>query len=187
MEVERWHCKTPGDMLNTTRLLVRVSLLALLLHVPRSVLGQDVAQQLIQLDNSGCPEAQAKPFGLTMPDSATMSAGESSKNSAPDIILLASVSADRVRFAKKPEIRVRLCWGGDEARVVERTNLPSPVVPGTTYTNVFINVEILGHLNAQCLSSRITGSQATSENTGPCAGISAGVNRSGSQTQPVRQ
>jgi hypothetical protein len=39
--------------------------------------------------------------------------------------------------------------------VVQRDNLPSPVVPGTTYRNVYIAVELLGRINAECLADRI--------------------------------
>jgi hypothetical protein len=70
----------------------------------------------------------------------------------PDIILLVAVQADEVRFATQPRIEVRLCGAlGDTVRVLERRNLPTPVVAGTTYRDVYIAVEILGHLNAQCL------------------------------------
>ena len=72
-----------------------------------------------------------------------------------DVILLVGVHADEVRFASQPHVRVRLCWGGDTLRVVQRDNLPSPVVAGTTYRNVYIAVELIGRLNAQCLADRI--------------------------------
>jgi hypothetical protein len=73
-----------------------------------------------------------------------------------------------VRFASQPRIQVRLCGGVlDSVRVLERRNLPDPVQPGVTYRNVFIAVEILGHLNAECLASRITGAAQS----GACAGI----------------
>ena len=85
---------------------------------------------------------------------------------APAIILRASASAREVRFASQPRVHVRLCGGVlDSVRVLERRNLPDPVQPGVTYRDVFIAVEILGHLNADCLASRITG-QAVS---GVCA------------------
>lgn len=73
----------------------------------------------------------------------------------PDIILWAAVHADEVRFAKQPQVRVRLCWGGDTLRVVQRENIPSPVVAGTTYRNVYIAVELVGRLNAECLANVI--------------------------------
>jgi hypothetical protein len=69
--------------------------------------------------------------------------------------LLVGVQADEVRFAKQPHVRVRLCWGGDTLRVVQRDNLPSPVVPGTTYRNVYVAVELIGRVNAECLSNAI--------------------------------
>lgn len=90
----------------------------------------------------------------TRTDSASFGIG-GARNEAPDIILRASVHADQVRFASQPRVRVRLCWGGDTLRVVQRENLPSPVVAGTTYRNVYVAVELLGRLNAQCLADRI--------------------------------
>jgi hypothetical protein len=72
-----------------------------------------------------------------------------------DVILLVGVHADQVKFASQPHLRVRLCWGGDTLRVVQRDNLPSPIVPGTTYRNVYIAVELIGRINAQCLADRI--------------------------------
>jgi hypothetical protein len=38
---------------------------------------------------------------------------------------------------------------------VQRDNLPSPVVPGTTYRNVYIAVELIGRINAECLANSI--------------------------------
>jgi len=72
-----------------------------------------------------------------------------------DVVLLVGIHADEVRFASQPHVRVRLCWGGDTLRVVQRDNLPSPIVPGTTYRNVYIAVELIGHLNVECLADRI--------------------------------
>ena len=60
-----------------------------------------------------------------------------------------------LRASDSPHLRVRLCWGGDTLRVVQRDNLPSPVVPGTTYRNVYIAVELIGRLNAECLANVI--------------------------------
>ena len=44
---------------------------------------------------------------------------------------------------------------GDTLRVVQRDNLPSPVVAGTTYRNVYIAVELIGRVNAECLANQI--------------------------------
>jgi len=87
-------------------------------------------------------------------DSASFGAGGASSGPA-DIMLLVGVHADEVRFASRPHLRVRLCWGGDTLRVVQRDNLPSPIVPGTTYRNVYIAVELIGRVNAECLANRI--------------------------------
>ena len=89
------------------------------------------------------------------------------------MLLLVGVHADEVRFASQPRVRVRLCWGGDTVRVVQRDNLPSPIVPGTTYRNVYIAVELLGRINAECLAERIGVGAASPQNarpTNPAAG-----------------
>ena len=84
----------------------------------------------------------------------------------PTVYLFVGVHADEVRFAKQPNVRVRLCWGGDTLRVVQRQNLPSPVVAGTTYRNVYVAVELIGRLNGECLSNAIgVGNQQTTPRT----------------------
>jgi len=88
------------------------------------------------------------------PDSAGFGVG-GAKSGAADVMLLVGVHADEVRFAAQPHLRVRLCWGGDTLRVVQRDNLPSPIVPGTTYKNVYIALEIIGRVNAECLANVI--------------------------------
>ena len=85
------------------------------------------------------------------------------RNGAADVVLWVGVHADQVSFAKQPNVRVRLCWGGDTLRVVQRTNIPSPVVAGTTYRNVYVAVELIGRLNGECLANAIgVGSNAQS-------------------------
>jgi len=88
------------------------------------------------------------------PDSASFGIG-GARTGNPTVHLLVGVQADQVTFAKQPNVRVRLCWGGDTLRVLQRTNLPSPVVAGTTYRNVYVAVELIGRLNAECLSNAI--------------------------------
>ena len=98
------------------------------------------------------------------------------RNGAAAIVLLVGVHADEVRFAKQPNLRVRLCWGGDTVRVVQRDNLPSPVVAGTPYRNVYVAVELVGRVNAECLSNMLgvgNGSRAS-----PSAGASVGASTS---------
>jgi hypothetical protein len=114
-----------------------------------------------------CPEPAARtgtrdtsrsfPRDSMPRDSAQRSQTRRSPASAnPSVVLYVSASAREVRFASQPRILVRLCGAvTDSVRVVERRNLPDPVQPGRTYRDVFIAVEILGHLNADCLSRRI--------------------------------
>jgi hypothetical protein len=87
---------------------------------------------------------------------------------AADVVLLASVSAREVRFQSQPRISVRLCGGLDSVRVVERRNLPERIVPGVTYRDVYVAVEILGHVYADCLRAELAGGSRTS----PCAAAS---------------
>ncbi len=62
---------------------------------------------------------------------------------------------------------------GHVHRVVERRNLPRPVQPGVTYRDVFVAVEILGHLNARCLLAGLLGADSAAgpgAATGACPG-----------------
>lgn len=114
-------------------------------------------------------------------DTASFAVG-GARNGAADIVLLVGVHADQVRFAKQPNVRVRLCWGGDTVRVVQRDNLPSPVVAGTTYRNVYVAVELVGRVNAECLSNILgvgNGSQAAPSARG---NVAAATNAATNQT-----
>src|SRR5690242_12133242 len=94
------------------------------------------------------------------PRADTAGTGQQSSGNA-DIILRASVSAREVRFASQPHVSIRLCGGTlDSVRVLERRNLPTPVVAGTTYRDVYVAIEILGHLASNCIANTITGGRA---------------------------
>jgi hypothetical protein len=96
-------------------------------------------------------------------DTASFGIG-GARNGPADVILLVGVHADEVKFAAQPHVRVRLCWGGDTLRVVQRDNLPSPVVPGTTYRNVYVAVELIGRVNAECLADKIGVGNSAAQN-----------------------
>lgn len=99
--------------------------------------------------------------------------------SPASVILLAAASAREITFAKQPEIRVRLCGGLDSVRVVERRNLPNPVVVGRTYRDVYVAVEVFGRLNADCIVAALT--SAPRDSTGKrnaCASLDFGGARS---------
>jgi hypothetical protein len=88
-----------------------------------------------------------------------------------------------VRFASQPHVRVRLCWGGDTLRVVQRTNIPSPVVAGTTYRNVYVAVELVGRLNGQCLANAIgAGTRVGAAPPRAATSAAAGTSAAGSGT-----
>jgi hypothetical protein len=108
------------------------------------------------------------------PDSASFAVG-GARNGPADVMLLVGVHADEVRFASQPHLRARLCWGGDTLRVVQRDNLPSPIVPGTTYRNVYIAVELIGRINAECLADRIGVGNSASQNSQPANAARSGA------------
>ncbi len=99
-------------------------------------------------------------------DTASFGVG-GARNGAADVLLLVGIHADEVRFASQPHIRARLCWGGDTLRVIQRDNLPSPIVPGTTYRNVYIAVELLGRVNAECLAEKLGVGPSSPQNAQP--------------------
>jgi hypothetical protein len=99
-------------------------------------------------------------------DTASFAVGGARRGPA-DVLLLVGIHADEVRFASQPHVRIRLCWGGDTVRVVQRDNLPSPIVPGTTYRNVYVAVELLGRINAECLAERIGVGSGVPQNAQP--------------------
>jgi hypothetical protein len=144
------------------------------LVLPSRSLAQERAPALAPFpDSLSCLARPAVPGARDSLRHSTRTAGAdgTAPAEAPAIILRASASAREVRFASQPRIQVRLCGGVlDSVRVLERRNLPDPVQPGVTYRDVYIAVEILGHLNAECLAGRITGQSSTSQR-GACAGI----------------
>ena len=125
-------------------------------------------------DSARADSAGGNAAGLRNRSGSASFAVGGSPQGAPDIILRASVQADQVRFASQPRVRVRLCWGGDTLRVVQRENLPSPVVAGTIYRNVYVAVELLAHLNAECVADLIgVGSGAAGRRSSASASASA--------------
>ena len=131
-----------------------------------------------QRANEGCasatgPDEPSTTRDTTRRDSTAAATRRPSADRIPDVRILASVSAQEVRFAKQPQICVRLRGDArlDSVRVVGRKNLSSPVVSGTTYRDVYVAVEILGHLNATCIASRITRTPTDSATTAACASL----------------
>ena len=129
----------------------------------------------------GVSDSAARPDTTSRPraDSASFGVG-GARTGNPTVYLFVGVHADQVRFAKQPNVRVRLCWGGDTLRVVQRQNIPSPVVAGTTYRNVYVAVELIGRLNGECLSNAIgVGSQSTQQRRAVTPTTSTATNAGG--------
>lgn len=107
-----------------------------------------------RLEPAGSATRPSDTSSRSRPDTASFGVG-GARSGPADVMLLVGIHADSVRFASQPHLRVRLCWGGDTLRIVQRDNLPSPIVPGTTYRNVYISAELIGRINAECLADKI--------------------------------
>src|SRR5262249_50303602 len=83
-----------------------------------------------------------------------------SNDSGPvDVVIFAAAQVGEIRFASQPSIHVRLCGGLDSVHVLERRNLPDPVVAGTTYRDVYVAVQIFGRLTADCIARELRASR----------------------------
>jgi hypothetical protein len=139
------------------------------------------AAQSFAVDSAPCA-ARATALAPTSPlrDSTRARAADSSSTRAA-VVVFAAASAREVTFAKAPEIRVRLCGGLDSLRVVERRNLPNPVVVGRTYRDVYVAVEIFGRINADCIVAALTSTPRDSTGQrNACASLEV----SGTRTKP---
>jgi hypothetical protein len=72
------------------------------------------------------------------------------------VVIFAEATAKEVSFRSQPELHVRLSGGLDSVHVLDRRNLPSPVVTGTTYRDVHVAVELFGRVNAECIARTLT-------------------------------
>lgn len=134
--------------------------------------------QLTISPTGGCPAAEAGA-PLPKPVDSARSASDTTRPSAgtrgpADVIFLLGFSADELRFNSQPDARIRFCWGSDTLHIIERRNLPSPVLAGTTYRNVYIAAELRAYLNAECLAQRLGVADSTVRATpdSGCSGIS---------------
>lgn len=145
-------------------------------QMPMDTLGCLVRRGAVGVGTTGdTARGAARDSLVTQPQSTSAGRG-------PAIILRAAASAREVRFATQPQISVRLCGAVmDSVRVLERRNLPDPVQPGVTYRDVYIAVEILGHLNAECLAGRITG---TVRGSVDCASLQVRDSAAGARRPP---
>src|SRR5579885_2641297 len=117
------------------------------------------AQSVARADTSACRAASAAPSGNRI------GVGRDTASCAADVVIYAAASVGEIRFASQPSLSVRLCGGLDSIHVIERRNLPSPVVAGTTYRNVYVAVQIFGRLTADCLQQTLTGRGAAADST----------------------
>jgi hypothetical protein len=141
----------------------------------------------LRVDTTSClarsASTVAPPSRGRADSSASARTSADSTRSPVAVVLYAEASAKEITFVRQPELRVRLCGGLDSVHVVERTNLPSPVVSGTTYRDVHVAVEIFGRLNADCITAALThGPLPSNTPAGACASLE--LNNSPSVKRP---
>lgn len=130
-------------------------------------------------------------IGAALPHALTAQARPSADSAAARrqvaVVIFAEASAKEVRFKSQPQLHVRLSGGVDSVHVLDRRNLPSPVVAGTTYRDVHIAVELFGRVNAECIARTLTAGArddcASLELRGTSGASSPPSSRSDSTTQ----
>ena len=113
----------------------------------------------------------ASPLSATVANA--QSAPPSADTSRVAVRIFAEASAREIHFAKQPELYVRLAGGLDSIHVIERRNLPSPIVAGRTYKDVYVAVEIFGRVNAECITRQLLGNRAPTDTSAARRGISS--------------
>lgn len=125
----------------------------------------------------GRAASQSSPAASTCPAAAADSARPGGAGARADVVILASVTIDELRFDREPHGRLRVagCPEGEGLRVLERRNLPDRVQPGVTYRDVHVSVQILGALNAACIAA-LAGDTAAARTLRPgaCLSVEAG-------------
>ncbi|MFL5608158.1 MAG: hypothetical protein ACJ8AD_17025 [Gemmatimonadaceae bacterium] len=158
---------------------IPASSFVLLVLLPANVVAQVRVPTTSGAEPNACVAATGPDVGASGADSTARARSARAAIGRPDsaqrtaVYLFAAVEAQEVRFVGQPKICVRLNGDVqlDSVRVVARRNITSPVVSGTTYRDVYVAVEILGRLNADCISARITGVAAGTSAGGSCASV----------------
>lgn len=131
-----------------------------------SVLALVIAAAPLVAQGPGGAPCPAAPTPASRDSASGQSANRvASTTGDADVVIFAAASAREVRFAKQPELSIRLCGGLDSIHVLERRNLPSPVLAGTTYRDVYVAVQIFGRLNADCITRALTGRSSRDSST----------------------
>jgi hypothetical protein len=155
---------------STGRLLLAVTFAAML-AVPAAASAQ--SEPCAIRSGGTTPSSATRPAPRA--DSASGARRDTSRlatrsDSGPvDVVIFAAAQVGEIRFASQPDIRVRLCGGLDSVHVLERRNLPSPVVAGTTYRDVYVAVQIFGRLTADCIARTLTGTRARADSVSASA------------------
>jgi hypothetical protein len=137
----------------------------------RAARAQGVAAEPAACVRATAPDSAASPSPSS--PGARASAARRADTTRATLRILASAAANEVRFVGSPKVCVRLTGDArlDSVHVLARRNITSPVVSNTTYRNVYVAVEIVGRLNAECIAGRVTGQR------GGAAGDSTGASR----------
>jgi hypothetical protein len=115
--------------------------------------GVTTARSLLRLAAIAAALSAGRAHAQAVPCAAGDSARADTAGAA--VRILASVTIAELRFDSRPRAAVRTtgCGGSSPVRVIERRNLPDRVEPGVTYRDVYVAVEILGRVEAACLSA----------------------------------
>jgi hypothetical protein len=143
------------------------------------LLAAGAAGVLLGAGHAPAQSAVPCPLAAATADSAR---GDST-GARGDVVILASVSVQELRFDREPRGRVRVlgCGERDGLQVLERRNLPERVQPGVTYRDVYVSVRILGTLNAACIAALAGDSTAA---RGAVPGECVSIGRGGVSPSP---
>jgi len=129
--------------------------------------------------------AQTQPASSPCPLAAAADAARPDSTARADVMIIASVSMDELRFNSEPKARLRVlgCGEREGLRVLERRNLPERVQPGVTYRDVYVSVQIMGALNAACIAA-LAGDTTASRGAVPGACVTVGAGRAPAAPPP---
>jgi hypothetical protein len=126
------------------------------------------------------------PSTVPCPAAAADSARADRAPASADVVIVAAVTIQELRFDRQPQgaVKVLGCGPGQGLRVLERRNLPERVQTGVTYRDVFVSVELLGTLNAACIAAHAGDRAAARDGVpGTCVSL-AGAARNPSPAPP---
>jgi hypothetical protein len=130
--------------------------------------------------------AQTQPASSPCPLAAAADSARPDSTARADVMIVASVSMQELRFDREPHGRLRVlgCGEREGLHVLERRNLPERVQPGVTYRDVYVSVQILGALNAACIAA-LAGDTTAGRGATPGACVTVGAGPASAPPPPA--